>query len=33
MLLHIDGSEHRWFQDELWYDLLVILDDANSEIY
>src|SRR6266496_3161798 len=21
MLLHIDGSEHRWFQDERWYDL------------
>jgi hypothetical protein len=33
MLLHIDGSEHRWFQDKRWYDLLVILDDANSEIY
>jgi hypothetical protein len=33
MLLHIDGSEHRWFQDERGYDLLVILDDANSEIY
>jgi hypothetical protein len=33
MLLHIDGSQHRWFQDERWYDLLVILDDANSEIY
>jgi transposase len=33
MLLHIDGSDHRWFQDERWYDLLVILDDANSEIY
>jgi hypothetical protein len=33
MLLHIDGSEHRWFQDERWYDLLVIMDDANSEIY
>src|ERR1019366_5719718 len=32
MLLHIDGSERRWFQDERWYDLLVILDDANSEI-
>ncbi len=32
-LLHIDGSEHRWFQDERWYDLLVILDDASSEIY
>lgn len=33
MLLHIDGSEHEWFQDERWYDLIVILDDANSEIY
>jgi len=33
MLLHIDGSEHRWFQDERWYDLIVILDDATNEIY
>ncbi len=33
MLLHIDGSHHRWFQDERWYDLLVILDDATSQIY
>src|ERR1039457_2186673 len=33
MLLHIDGSEHGWFQDERWYDLIVILDDATSEIY
>ncbi len=33
MLLHIDGSRHRWFQDERWYDLLVILDDATSQIY
>ncbi len=33
MLLHIDGSEHRWFQDERYYDLIVILDDATSEIY
>jgi hypothetical protein len=33
MLLHIDGSKHRWFLDERWYDLLVILDDATSEIY
>ena len=32
MLLHIDGSRHRWFQDERWYDLIVILDDASSEI-
>ena len=33
MLLHIDGSKHQWFSDERWYDLIVILDDANSEIY
>src|SRR5579862_5169712 len=33
MMLHIDGSRHRWFQDDRWYDLLVILDDATSEIY
>jgi transposase len=33
MLLHIDASRHRWFQDDRWYDLLVILDDATSEIY
>jgi transposase len=33
MLLHIDGSTHQWFQDERWHDLLVILDDATSQIY
>ena len=33
MLLHIDGSKHQWFSDERWYDLIVILDDATSEIY
>lgn len=33
MLLHIDGSHHQWFCDGRWYDLLVILDDATSEIY
>jgi transposase len=33
MLLHIDGSKHQWFNDDRWYDLLVILDDANTEIY
>jgi transposase len=33
MLLHIDGSRHQWFQDQRWYDLIVILDDATSEIY
>ena len=33
MLLHIDGSKHQWFGDHRWHDLIVILDDANSEIY
>lgn len=33
MLLHIDGSPHQWFLDDRWFDLIVILDDATSEIY
>src|SRR6516164_4292925 len=33
MLLHIDGSQHRWFEDDRYYDLIVIMDDATSEIY
>jgi transposase len=33
MLLHIDASQHRWFCDERWHDLIVILDDATSAIY
>ena len=33
MLLHLDGSSHRWFQDDRWYDLLEVLDDATSETY
>src|SRR5450631_3475068 len=33
MMLHIDGSKHQWFGDERWFDLIVILDDATSEIY
>jgi len=33
MLLHIDGSKHQWFQDDRWYDLIVIMDDATGEIY
>jgi transposase len=33
MMLHIDASKHQWFQDERWYDLIVILDDATSEVY
>ena len=33
MLLHIDGSKHRWLNDDRWHDFIVILDDATSEIY
>src|ERR1700720_2641409 len=33
MLLHIDASKHRWLGGEQRHDLLVILDDATSEIY
>ena len=33
MLLHIDGSKHQWFNDERWHDLIVLLDDATTEIY
>jgi len=33
MLLHLDGSRHQWFQDERWYDLIEIVDDATSETY
>jgi transposase len=33
MLLHIDGSEHRWLGDGRIDELIVIMDDASSEIY
>lgn len=33
MLLHIDASTHRWWADERRHDLLVVLDDATSEVY
>jgi transposase len=33
MMLHIDGSDHRWFGDERRHELIVILDDATSKIY
>jgi len=33
MLLHIDGSKHQWLGEQHWHDLIVILDDATSEIY
>jgi hypothetical protein len=33
MMLHIDGSDQAWFQDERRHELIVLLDDAMSEIY
>jgi transposase len=33
MLIHIDASQHQWFMDERWYDLIAVLDDATSKIY
>ena len=33
MMLRVDGSEHRSFQDDRYCDRLVILVDATSEIY
>jgi hypothetical protein len=33
MMLHMDGSTHRWLGGEQWHDLIVVLDDATSEIY
>lgn len=33
MLVHLDGSRHAWFQDDRWHDLIVVLDDATSEVY
>jgi transposase len=33
MLLHLDGSSHRWFGDDRWYDLIEVLDDATNQTY
>lgn len=33
MMLHIDASKHQWFGDDRWFDLIVIMDDATSEVY
>lgn len=33
MLLHLDGSRHRWFQADRWYDMIGALDDATNETY
>jgi len=32
MMLHQDGSIHKWVADQ-WWDLIVTMDDATSEIY
>lgn len=32
MMLHQDGSSHEWVADQ-WWDLIVTMDDANSEVY
>jgi len=32
MMLHVDASTHQWFADGRYFDLIVILDDATSEI-
>ena len=32
MMLHQDGSSHQWV-DGHWWDLIVTMDDASSEIY
>ena len=34
MMMHLDGSTHRWFGlDGPQLDLLAVLDDATSEVY
>jgi hypothetical protein len=33
MLLHIDGSRHRWLGDERWHDLIVILDVVVEKVF
>lgn len=35
MMLHIDGSTHQWIPDlpGVFFDLLVLMDDATGEIY
>jgi transposase len=32
MMLHIDGSRHEWLGEGQWHDLLVVLDDATSDL-
>ena len=33
-MLHVDGSRHRWIAGlDQYQDLIVIFDDATSEVY
>ena len=32
MMIHQDGSRHEWVPGQMW-DLIVTMDDANSEQY
>jgi hypothetical protein len=32
MMLHIDGSRHRWLGGEQWHDLLVVLDGRGIDL-
>ena len=34
MMIHQDGSTHNWIEsDDRKYDLIITMDDANSEVY
>jgi hypothetical protein len=33
MLVHVDASRHQWLGGEGWHDLIMVLDDATSEVY
>ncbi len=33
MMLHVDGSKHRWLPGRAYQDLIVLFDDADSEVY
>ena len=33
MLLHLDASQHRWLAGKGYQDLILVFDDADSEVY
>ena len=33
MMLHLDGSKHRWLPGSGYQDLILMFDDADSEVY